>query len=402
MRHKECAPELRGAVRLPAGRLKAVGGWLQGAGVLLLAASFGGAWWQPKEFFHSWLFSFFFFFSLCAGALFWVLLHYVTNAGWGVLLRRQVENLATLFPWVAFLFLPILWDVFWGHHLYEWTSPALARDPALHAKSAYLNLPFFTIRAVFFFVFWIAAAWFFWNGSCSQDGDGDPWHTVRMQKLSYGLLVIYGACMTFAAIDWLMGLDFRWGSTIWGGYIFVGAAGASLALWILILLWLRGRGYLPQMTEEHLHLLGRLLFAFTALWAYFAFSQYMLIWYGNIPEETYFFIRRNMGSWNGFAIGLVVGRFFVPFLLLLPQGTKRNPKTLALAAGWVVLMQAAELYWLVLPGVFANGVSVGVLEFSIWAGMGCLLAGAFLRRLVSCEIFPRRDPRLQESLDVIG
>ncbi len=402
MGHTQSAPELRATVPLPAGKLKTLGARLQGAGVLLLAASSAGAWGSPKEFFHSWLFSFFFFFSLCAGALFWVLLHYVTNAGWGVLLRRQMENVASLFPWIGLLFLPILLDAFWGHHLYSWTSPALAHDRALLAKSAYLNLPFFGIRAVFYFLFWIAAARFLWNGSRIQDGDGDPWHTVRMQKWSYGLLVIYGACMTFAAIDWLMGLDFRWGSTLWGGFVFVGAAGASLALWTLIILWLRGGGYLPQVNEEHLHLLGKLLFAFTALWGNFAFSQYMLIWYGNIPEETYFFIQRNFGSWNAFAIGLVLGRFFVPFLLLLPQGTKRNPKTLGFAAFWVLLMQAAELYWLILPAVFEKAAAIGILEVAVWAGMGCLMAGAFLRRLVSCELYPTHDPRLPESREVVS
>ncbi|MGD9896092.1 MAG: hypothetical protein AB7T14_03290 [Candidatus Methylacidiphilaceae bacterium] len=402
MGHTESAPETRAAVPLPAGKLKTFARALQGAGILCLAASSFGIWWHPKEFFHSWLFSFFFFFSLCAGALFWVLLHYVTNAGWGVIVRRQAENVASLFPWVALFFLPILWDAFWGHHLYEWTSPALAHDRALLAKSAYLNLPFFCIRAIFFFVFWILTARFFWNGSRLQDSDRDPWRTVRMQKLSYGLLVVYAVCMTFAAIDWLMGLDFRWGSTLWGGFVFVGAAGASLALWILIILWLRGRDYLPQVNGEHLHLMGKLLFAFTALWAYFAFSQYMLIWYANIPEETYFFIQRNFGSWNWVAIGLVLGRFFVPFLLLLPQATKRNPATLALTASWVLLMQAVELYWLILPGVFEKGAAIGFLEIVVWTGMGCLMAGAFLRRLVSCELYPRHDPRLRESMEVVS
>ncbi|MDD2676236.1 MAG: hypothetical protein PHP75_02025 [Methylacidiphilaceae bacterium] len=402
MGHTEPASEVRAAVPLPAGKWKRLAALLQGGGILFLAASVAGAWWHPKEFFHSWLFSFFFFFSLCSGALFWVLLHYVTNAGWGVVVRRQAENVASLFPWVALFFLPILWDAYRGHYLYEWTSPVLAHNPALLAKSAYLNLPFFSIRAIFYFAFWIFAARFFWNSSRLQDSDRDPWRTVRMQKVSYGLLVVYGACMTFAAIDWLMGLDFRWSSTLWGGFVLVAAAGASLALWILIILWLRERHHLPQVNEEHLHLMGKLLFAFTALWAYFAFSQYMLIWYANIPEETYFFIRRNFGSWNWLAIGLVLGRFFVPFLLLLPQWTKRNPRTLALAAGWVLWMQAVELYWLILPGVFEKAIAIGWLEIAVWAGMGCLMAGAFLRRLLSCELYPLHDPRLRESVEVIS
>ncbi|WP_018290936.1 hypothetical protein [Verrucomicrobium sp. 3C] len=402
MVHNQSPSDTRAAVPVPAAKWKTLAACLQGAGILFLAASFAGSWWHAREFLHGWLFSFFFFFSLCSGALFWVLLHYVTNAGWGVVVRRQAENVASLFPWVALLFLPIGWDVFWGHHLYEWTSPALAHDPALLAKSAYLNLPFFCLRAIFFFAFWILAAHFFWNSSRLQDGDGDPWRTVRMQKASYGLLVVYGACMTFAAIDWLMGLDFRWGSTLWGGYVFVGAAGASLSLWILIIVWLRERHHLPQVNEEHLHLMGKLLFAFTALWGYFAFSQYMLIWYANIPEETYFFIRRNFGSWNWLAIGLVLGRFFVPFLFLLPQATKRNPRMLALAAGWVLGMQAVELYWLILPRVFEKAVAIGWLEIAVWAGMGSLMAGAFLRRLLSCELYPLRDPRLRESVEVIS
>ncbi|ACD84011.1 hypothetical protein [Candidatus Methylacidiphilum infernorum] len=370
------------------------------SGIVLLLASLLGLIVNSSEFFHAWLFSFLFYFGLCVGSFFWVLLHYVTNAGWDTLLRRQVENVASLFPLVILFSLPIFLDIFSSHTLYEWTRPEIQKLKDYMEKSAYLNVPFFCLRACVYFCFFGFVSWFFRRLSCVQDEDGNPYHSLRLKRLAYPVAVFFGFLFTFFAIDWAMSLDFRWSSTVWAFYLFSGAAGASLSLWILILLSLRKRGYLLEMNEEHYHLLGKLLFAFTALWAYLAFSQYMLIWYGNIPEETYFFIRRNNDGWYYVSILLVVGRFALPFLFLLPQSTKKNEKFLGLVACWVLFMQAVELYWIVMPMEMSQNFAVGWMELSVLIGMGLIFLSGYLKKAAEVCLYPIHDPRLQESIEV--
>jgi hypothetical protein len=190
---------------------------------------------------------------------------------------------------------------------------------------------------------------------------------------------------------------------MWGVYIFAGAAGSSMSLLVLVITALRKAGYLKEtVTVEHYHIMGKWMLAFTVFWAYIGFSQYMLIWYANMPEETEYFIRRNTQSWNALSLFLVIGRFFVPFVILLIQGLKRKPHRLCLIAGWIVFMQMIDLYIVILPALHGSGVLVSIWDFMPLLGMGATLGFVFLWILRRSSTFPNRDPRLVESLNIVN
>jgi hypothetical protein len=357
-----------------------------------------------KQFAFSWLFAFMYFFTMLFGCFFWMLVHHATDSGWGIVVRRQMENLASLLPWMALFFVPLF---IFRSDVWLWITAKnnLAADPALRDKFGYFELhlgtfviPFFWLRAVFYFLFFGVATRYFRQTSIKQDSDGDPKWSVEMRGRSFPSLLLFAACVTFSAFDWLAALDHHWSSTMWGVYIFAGAGGSSMSLIILVVLGLKNVGYLKFINEEHYHIMGKLLFTFTVFWAYIGFSQYMLIWYGNIPEETEWFIRRNVESWNGWSIFLVIGRFFIPFLFLLFQFTKRNPRLLALIAFWTLGMHLLDTFITVLPFVHPTGFQVSALDLLSLLAIGCPLAFLFLRTLRGASLFPVRDPRLLESL----
>jgi len=362
------------------------------------AAIFAGAISDPKQFAFSYLFAFTFFFTICLGALFWILVHHAVDAEWSVVVRRQLENLASLLPVMALLFLPL---VFVAPHLWDWMLPKNARDPLLLDKWPYLTPWFFWSRTAFYFLFFSAAAAWLRASSILQDKDGAARHTVRNRRITFASLPLFALCLTFCAIDWLMGLDYRWFSTMWGVYIFAGAALGALCVLVLLISALRGVGYFQGLvTPEHYHILGKLMLAFTIFWAYIGFSQYMLIWYGNIPEETVYFLRRNTASWQVLSTVLVAGHFFIPFLLLLPNPGKRNPAFLCKVAVWILLMHLLDIYVTVLPALHEAGVAVSWMDFACLAAVGCTLAAVFLKRLGDAPLWPLRDPRLPQSISL--
>ena len=368
-------------------------------GVLALAGLIGcaiGAYLNPQQFIFSWLFAFAFFFTLCAGSFFWVIVHYATDAEWSVVVRRQLENIGMLFPLLAIFFLPIL---FFRHHLFEWMNVPPGHDPVLDSKRGYLNFDFFLVRSAIYFIFFIVAAYFLRRASVRQDKDGNPQFTIRLRKIAFGSLPLFGLLLTFAAFDWLMTLNYHWFSTMWGPYIFAGTAGSSMSLLVLVITALRKAGYLQQtVTLEHYHIMGKWMLTFSVFWAYIGFSQYMLYWYANIPEETEYFILRNTESWWLLSTTLVVGRFFVPFAILLLRSIKKRPHQLCWMAGWIVFMQMLDMYIIVLPALHGNGVRVSILDFLPLIGIGCTLAFFYLRIVGKSSLFPTRDPRLIESL----
>src|SRR5881397_850500 len=270
---------------------------------------------NPHQFSYSWLFAFAFFFTLCAGCFFWTIVHHATDADWSVVVRRQLENIAVLLGVLAVLFIPIL---LLRRHLYSWMDIPPGHEATLDSKRAYLNFHLFLIRAIIFFVFWIIASQLLRRFSARQDKDGNPLFTIWMRRVSFISLPLFALCLTFGAFDWMMSLNYRWYSTMFGVYIFAGAAGSSMSLLVIVITALRQAGYLKGIvTLEHYHIMGKWMLAFCVFWAYIGFGQYMLIWYANIPEETAYFIRRNVESWNVLSTFLVVGRFFIPFALLL-------------------------------------------------------------------------------------
>jgi hypothetical protein len=350
----------------------------------------------PRQFSYSWLFAFVFFFTLCAGSLFWIIVHYATDAEWTVVVRRQLENIVSLLPILALAFIPI---IFLRHYLFEWLNVPPGYDPILDSKRGYLNWPFFLIRTILYFAFFILSAWTLRRLSVKQDKDGDPRFTVQLRKVAFISLPLFGFSLTFGAFDWLMSLNYHWFSTMWGPYIFAGAAGSSMSLLVLVITGLRKAGYLQEVvTLEHYHIMGKWMLAFTVFWAYIGFSQYMLYWYANIPEETEYFIRRNTESWWILSTILVFGRFFVPFGILLLRSIKKHPHQLCYMAGWILLMQCLDMYVVVLPALHGNGVRFSFLDLVPLLGIGATLAFFFLRIVAKSSLFPVRDPRLIESL----
>ncbi len=354
--------------------------------------------WQT-QFAFSWLFAFFYFFSICMGCMFWNCLHHATDSDWSVVIRRQVENLSSLLPYFAVFFIPVYLCT---GNLFEWWNLNPGDSDLLDAKQPFLSKPFFTIRAVAYFVIMGSIALALKRASIAQDGDGCVKHSFLMRKLGVGGIPAVALGITFSGVDWLMGLDYKWFSTMWGVYLFAGAAGSSMSLIVLVVTALKKKGYLKLVTLEHYHTMGKLMFAFCVFWAYIGFSQYMLIWYANIPEETIYFQIRNTGSWWYFSTLLVVGRFFLPFPVLLLQFTKKKPKYLCMVAGWVLFMQVVDMYLVVMPVLHKGGASPSLFDVLPLIGMGCILAWLFFQNLFRSNIFPTRDPRLGASIKLVN
>jgi len=366
--------------------------------VIALGLAAWGAFDSPKQFAFSWLFAFTFFFTITAGSLFWILVHHAVDADWSVVVRRQLENVAWLFPVLAVLFIPIVLN---AHTLFKWMNIAPGVDPLLDGKSAYLNQPFFWARAAFYFLFFSTAIFLLRRNSLRQDKDGDPRYTWSSRKMVFPMLPLFALSLTFGAFDWLMGLNYHWFSTMWGVYIFAGSALSSMCVLVLLVTALRSAGYLQGVVSiEHYHIMGKLMLAFTVFWAYIGFSQYMLIWYANIPEETVYFLRRNTASWNTLNIILVIGHFFIPFVILLFQATKKKPLLLCSVAVWILCMHLLDMYVIVLPSYHEAGFNPSWLDLVCFVAVGATMAAIFMKRLGDAPLWPLRDPRLARSLNL--
>ncbi|HLB34427.1 MAG TPA: hypothetical protein VJK54_09375 [Chthoniobacterales bacterium] len=353
---------------------------------------------DPRQFAFSWLFAFFFFLTICIGGLFWILVHHGIDVEWSVGVRRQMENLASLFPVLAIFFIPL---IFVAPILWPWMTLPHGSNIQLVEKSAYLNLPFFWMRAAFYFLFFSVVSFWFRRLSVAQDKTGDAKYTVMARRITFASLPFFAVCLTFAAVDWLMGLDFKWVSTMWGVYLFAGSALSSLCVILLVITALRSAGYLQGIvSERHYALIGQLMTAFTVFWAYIGFDQYMLIWYANIPEETVYFLRRNTESWCTLNIILVLGHFLVPFLLLLFRNPKRRPAYLCGIACWILLMHLLDIYIIVLPMLHPAGFRPHILDFLSLVAIGTAMAAIFLKRLGDVPLWPLRDPRLKDSIHI--
>src|SRR5437016_11351751 len=344
--------------------------------VVSLVLCLVGAFVDPHQFSYSWLFAFVFFFTLCAGCFFWTIVHHATDADWSVVVRRQLENIAVLLVVLAILFVPIL---LLRRHLYSWMDIPPGVEHSLDAKRAYLNWYFFLIRAVVFLGFFFCASLALRRLSVKQDTDGNPRFTILMRKVAFISLPMFALCLTFGAFDWLMSLNYHWFSTMFGVYIFAGAAGSSMSLLVLVITALRQAGYLKDViTLEHYHIMGKWMFAFCVFWAYIGFGQYMLIWYANMPEETQYYLTRNTESWWSLSMLLVIGRFFGPFAILLLQSIKKHPRQLCYVAAWILLMQMLDIYLVVLPALHGTGVHVSIWDFAALIAIGATLTFVYL------------------------
>lgn len=369
-----------------------------GMAAAVLLARFGGH--GAERFFHAYLAAYAYFLSLALGALFFVMLQHLTRSGWSVVVRRLAEGVAAAMPLLALLAIPIILG---RTHLYQWiNADASAGDHLLQWKKPYLNNGFFLARMAVYLAVWVFLARYMYRNSVRQDAGGDIRLTLRMERLSAPGMVLFALTITFAAFDLLMSLDPRWYSTIFGVYYFSGGVVGFLALLTVMTYAAQCSGRLTHaVTPEHYHDLGKLLFAFVVFWAYIAFSQYMLTWYANIPEETAWYLRRQEGDWAAVSILLLLGHFAAPFLALISRIPKRRPGVLVVGAVWMLLMHWVDIYWLVMPGTrfAANGrVPLGLIDLAAFLGVGGLFMAATVQRLRTCSLVPERDPRLLESL----
>jgi hypothetical protein len=352
---------------------------------------------DSQRFAFSYLTGFIWLVTIGLGALFFVVIQHLTKAGWSVIPRRAMEWVSGVLPATAILFAPI---AFFSHDLYHhWMGPEAAHDAILKKKAAYLNVPGFYARALVFFAVWIGLSVWFWSNSRKQDETGDPKLTLRMQASGAPAIILFALSLTFSAFDWVMSLDPHWYSTIFGVYVFSGGAVSSLSVLAIMAVAMEKRGMLGGiLTVEHRHDIGKLLFGFIVFWAYIAFSQFILIWYANIPEETIYYKHRWEGSWAVVSILLLAGHFIVPFLALLARRAKRSPQMLAAVAVLMLAMHYVDIYWMVMPNLDHHGAHPSWIDL---AGLlGPLGAGALALALRARQspLYPYRDPRLAESL----
>ena len=365
-----------------------------GAGLLLSAVGF---FLDAKQFYHSYLAAFVFWTTIALGGLFFTMLHHLTGATWSVVLRRFSEAIMVILPVLAILFLPIIPGM---HDMYHSThEEAVAADHILQQKEPYLNIPFFLIRAVFYFGVWFLLARTLKKYSTQQDNAPEPSLTDKMRRFSAPGMLLFAVTLTYAAFDWLMSLNPHWYSTIFGVYIFSGSLLSVLAFILLAALYLRGKDVLQSViTLEHYHDLGKLLFGFTVFWAYIAFSQYMLIWYGNIPEETEFFLQRWEGSWKYVSMVIVFFHFALPFLILVTRAAKRNLALMKVMGFWFLIIHYVDIHWIVMPTLHTEGFSLSWIDFTTLIGIGGLFVWYFWKQFAQQATVPINDPKLQSSI----
>jgi hypothetical protein len=354
---------------------------------------------NAPQFYHSYLISVVFWLSISLGGMFVIMVHYLTGATWSTVLRRIVENFIGALPVMAILFIPILFGI---HELYHWSDlEAVAHDHLLQEKAPYLNIPFFIIRTVLYFTVWIFLSLSLRKKSLNQDNAAIPTEVVGARKMSAYGVILFALTVSFASFDWLMSLDPHWYSTIFGVYFFSGCSVAIFSTLSLTIIILDKKGLLAGIiSTEHYHDLGRLLFTFVVFWSYIAFSQYFLIWYANIPEETIFFLHRWEGSWKIVSVLLGAGHFVIPFLILLIRSIKRNFITLGILAAWIFLMHYIDIYWLVMPSLHHHAVHISWIDFSSFIGVGGIFLWMFWRNMTSAAIIPVNDPRLEASINI--
>ena len=370
------------------------------AGGIGLAVSLVGWFINPAQFYQSYLMGYVFVLGATLGCLAIGMIHQLSGGGWGVLVRRPIGAATRVLPVLTVLFLPI---VFGMHHLYEWThADVVAHDQVLLGKQLYLNTPFFLIRAAFYFLSWNAIAYFLNAWSLEQDRTGDPRLSRRMQKLAGGGLVLYGLTMTFASFDWLMSLEPHWFSTIYGVLIMGGQALTAMAVLLIVLVWLGRRPPLDEIVvPSHFHDLANLMLAFVMLWAYFSFSQYLIIWSGNLPEEIAWYLHRLQTGWRFVAMTLVIFHFVAPFVLLLSRAIKRAPGMIVKVAAGILIARLVDLFWLIAPEFHRDGISVSWMDVVIPLSLASIWIGCFIWQLRGRAILPVYDPQFDEALGAL-
>lgn len=371
------------------------------AGIFGLLVGIGGFVVDPGEFYEGYLVAYVFWLTIALGCLGLLMLHHMTRGAWGIVIRRPLEAASATMPLLAVLFVPL---VFGMHDLYEWThAEVMASDPILQWKAPYLNETRFLVFAVVYFVVWGLLAWKLRSMSIAQDRGEPGQYFRRLQGWSAVGFLALALTMTLASVDWIMTLDPHWFSSLFGLWFFAGSGLSALAFVIVVASWLARRQPMASLFEDkHFHDYGKLLLAFVMLWAYLSFSQLLLIWSGNLPEEIPFYLARLEGGWVAMSVLLLLGQFVIPFVILLSAQIKRRKRTLAKIALWLLAMRWLDYTWNVVPTLeYLHGKDDTLLA-SLWidlallVGIGGLWIWGFLRALEKHPLLPVHDPFLGE------
>jgi hypothetical protein len=383
----------------PTAELGRLGGRAQLLALVGLALSVIGFFVVRDAFWQSYLIAYIFWIGITLGSLAVLMVQYLSGGAWGLVSRRILEASVRTLPLMAVLFVPIWLK---RQTLYLWTRPEAAADELIHQKAAYLNVPFFTVRAVLLFVIWGTLAYLLTKWSKDQDelpaqppGPAD----AKFRVLSGPGLVIYVITITFMSVDWVMSLDPHWYSTIFGILTIGGQGLATMAFTIFILARLIQFEPMRHVAvAENFHDLGKLMFAFTLLWAYFSVSQLLIIWSANLPEEIPFYLERLHGPWYPVSVAVLLGQFVLPFGFLLSRNLKRNPRTVSRIALFVLFMRIIDITWTIGPVFRHEGSALSLVDFAVVLGMGGIWLWWFFRNLADRALVPAKDPYFKEAM----
>ncbi len=348
----------------------------------------------PAQFFQSYLMAFLYVLAFACGSLGFLMIHHLVIGRWGFVIQRPLEAATRTFPLLVVLFVPIALGM---NELYAWARPEAAHDHLLLKKAAYLNATGFTVRAVIYFIIWLALSYFLSAWSKRQDEQPAEAKALelRMRKLSGIGLVIFGLVVTGAAVDWIMSLEPKWYSSIFGAMVLVGQGLSAMCLMAIVTHRLRATSPHDRLaTPQQFHDLGNFIFAFTILWTYMGLGQYIIIWSGNLPEEVEYFIHRNQGGWPWVILAITLLNFVVPFFLLLFKSNKKRSGVLAAIALLILLVRPLDLLWMVGPS-FRHHVQIHWLDLAAWAGLTGVWLVAFFRQLGARPLLPLHDPRFE-------
>lgn len=366
-------------------------------GVLGLILSVVGYFGDSKQFYFSYLTSFAFWISLGLGGLFFTMLHHISGARWSTVLLRISQAAMSVLPLMIIFFIPVFFGI---KELYDWSNPKIvAESTVLQGKSGFLNISFFTIRAIIYFIVWGILAFLINKYSRLQDEGKTT--TKQLRIVSAPGMFLFAFTISFAAFDWLMSLDPHWFSTMFGAYYFGGSFVIILAFMIIMANYLKSNGTLDnEIGLAHFGDLGKLFFGFIVFWAYLGGAQYFFIWYANIPEETVWFLDRWKNSWKTVSVLLIFGHFLLPFISLIFFNTKRNRKILVFFAFWMFFFHYVDMYWLVVPTFHHESAQVSWMDLSTFLGIGGIFIALFWRSFTAKAIIPINDPYLSASLNL--
>jgi hypothetical protein len=357
---------------------------------------------SPVQLFYSYLVAFVFWLGIALGSLAILMLHHLVGGAWGALIQRMLEAATRTLPLLAVLFVPLLFGM---GALYSWARPeVVAADALLQHKRGYLNVPFFILRAVMYFAIWLILAQCLNRWSRQHEAtSGQPAQGLvhrRMRLLSAPGLGLYALTVTFASIDWVMSLEPQWYSTMYGVLFIVGQALSALAFAIVAVSVLAHTEPVASVaTPERFHDLGNLLLAFVMLWAYVGFSQFLIIWSGNLAEEVPWYLSRTRGGWEGMAVFLILFHFALPFVLLLMRGTKRHAYGLSRVATVLCCVHVIDLFWLILPALHPTGLRVHWMDVVAPIGLGGIWLALFVRNMAARSLIPLEDRRLRGATE---